>query len=439
MDWSKLPDLIAFGLLAGAFASVARQSHTPISRHWLNAWLLIVAHFAAFMFSPLPGWAGDVASLAGLLVLIWAGVLFMRAAVPYRAEPSSRTMLVVLLLAYTLYTLVLELNGPQWLLRGAAIFFAVGPLTVALGSLKGFKHFLRWVAVGLPCGLAVFLLEVEGRSDGGALALNAILFTVYFGAAVHIWYMYRRATAGAFITTAGFFLWANVFTVAPLTEWLFPQLHLESEVWNLPKYVVAVGMILILLEDQIAHNKHLALHDELTGLPNRRLFQDRLASALERARRTRTRTALGILDLARFKQVNDTLGPPMWDLLLERVGHLFNDRVRRSDTVARTGGDEFAVILEGPTSMVEARHVGQSLLDLLKEPLLLKDRLVKVDASMGAAVFPDDAEDMEQLFIRADLRMYEHKRNTSAIVVAEPAREGHEAAPVHAQRGVSVT
>ena len=109
MDWSKLPDLIAFGLLAGAFASVARDSHTPVSRHWLTAWLLIVAHFGAFMFATLPGWAGNAAGLAGLLVLIWAGVLFMRAAVPYRTENSSRAMLVVLLAAYTFNTVALSL------------------------------------------------------------------------------------------------------------------------------------------------------------------------------------------------------------------------------------------------------------------------------------------------------------------------------------------
>jgi diguanylate cyclase len=430
LDWSKLPDLVAFGLLAGAFASVARNSHTPVSRHWLTAWLLIVAHFGAFLFANLPGWEGNAAGVTGLLVLIWAGVLFMRAAVPYRSENSSRAMLVVLLAAYSFYVCALNFQAPPQLLRVAALTFAAGPIAVALASAGKLFHPLRWVVVLLHCGLAAFLLYADTRNDGGDLALNGVLFTVYIGATIHFWYMYRRATAGAFITISGFLLWANVFTVAPITQWLLPNLHLENEVWNLPKYVVAVGMILILLEDQIAHNKHLALHDALTGLPNRRLFQDRLTSALERARRTGTRAALLILDLDRFKQVNDTQGHHIGDLLLQAVGHLFDARVRRSDTVARTGGDEFAVILEGPTSLAEAKHVGDSLLALLKEPLRLKDRLVKIEASMGVAVFPDDAEDMEQLFIKADLRMYDFKRTaTPPVVILEPERGTRTAQP----------
>lgn len=439
MDWSKLPDLIAFGLLAGAFASVARQSHTPVSRHWLTAWLLIVAHFGAFAFAPLPGWVGTAGNLLGLLALIWAGILFMRAAVPYRTEKSSRAMLLVLLFVYTFYATALTLEAPHWLLATAASCFALGPLTVTVISAKRFIHPLRWVAVGLHFGLAMFLLANLNRNDGGNLELNGVLFTVYIGAALHFWYMYRRASAGAFITISGFFLWANVFTVAPITEAIFPNLHLESEVWNLPKYVVAVGMILILLEDQIAHNKHLALHDALTGLPNRRLFQDRLSSALERARRTDTQMALVMLDLDRFKQVNDALGHHIGDLLLQGVAQLFNGRIRRSDTIARTGGDEFAVILEGPTSMTEAKLVGQSLLELLKEPLQLKDRLVKVDASVGVAVFPEDAQDMEQLFIKADLRMYDFKRNASSPMLIDAERRTYTPLSASESSGVRVS
>jgi diguanylate cyclase (GGDEF)-like protein len=200
-----------------------------------------------------------------------------------------------------------------------------------------------------------------------------------------------------------------VFAIAPCLGTVLPNLHLESEVWNLPKYVVAVGMILLLLEEQIEHNKYLALHDELTGLPNRRLFQDRLSSALERARRTGSHTALLLVDLDHFKQVNDTLGHHVGDQLLKRVGAVFTDRVRRSDTVARTGGDEFSVILDDPISRSDAERVGMSLIDMLNEPFEMSDRTLRIGASIGIALLPEDAADGEGLCIAADLRMYDFK------------------------------
>jgi diguanylate cyclase (GGDEF)-like protein len=415
LDWSKLPDLVAVGLLAAAFASVARNSNTPVSKHWLTAWLLIVLHFFSFIFSPLPGKAGGIATFLGVLTLVWAGLLFTRASVPYRHERSSLTMLVMILGSYTFYLAVLMFGGPAWTLNAGAILLGVGPLVVSVANLRRFQHPLRWATMGVHIALMFLLLAVQNRPNGSDYALNAILFAVYFCAAFHFWYAFRRATAGAIISIAGFVLWANVFTVAPALAAWYPRLHLESEVWNLPKYIVAVGMILVLLEDQIAHNKHLALHDVLTGLPNRRLFQDRLSGALERARRTGTQIALLMIDLDRFKQVNDTMGHHVGDLLLQHVALQLSGRIRRSDTVARTGGDEFAVILEGPTSRSEAKHVGRSLLNLLEQPATLENRMVQVGASLGVAIFPEDAHDEEALCIYADLRMYDAKRGAQAM------------------------
>jgi diguanylate cyclase (GGDEF)-like protein len=222
------------------------------------------------------------------------------------------------------------------------------------------------------------------------------------------------------ITIAGFLAWAAVFVVSPAMGAFLPQVHVESEVWNLPKYVVAVGMILLMLENQIEHNKFLALHDELTGLPNRRLFQDRLASALERARRTGAQTALLLVDLDHFKEVNDTLGHHAGDQLLKHAAAVFSRRVRRSDTVARTGGDEFSLILEEPTCRAEALSVSDSLMQLLREPLQLGARSVQISASIGVAVFPEDAHDMESLCIAADLRMYSQKHADTKTLV-DPA------------------
>jgi diguanylate cyclase (GGDEF)-like protein len=417
LDWSKLPDIFAVALLAGAFASVSRHSPTRVSSLWLTGWILIVVHFTAFMFLPAPSPWNILAAVLGLATITWAGLLFMWASVPYRTESSSRWMLLSLLATNTLYLCALELPGPTWLLNLAAVLMGIGPLVVTLSAIHRFNHALRWTTTILYAALAVFLLIVQHRSPNGEdLAIDGVLFTVYFDCCIHFCYMYRRATAGPFITISGFFAWACVFLISPLQQAFFPHAQIESEVWNLPKYVVAVGMILLLLEEQIDHNKHLALHDALTGLPNRRLFEDRLTSALERAKRAQTRAALLVLDLDRFKQVNDSLGHHMGDLLLQRVATLFGTRVRRSDTVARTGGDEFSVILEGPTSKEEAAIVGRSLQDLLREPVLLENRTVRIGASLGVAVFPEDAPDMKSLCITADLRMYDNKRTSGSPV-----------------------
>jgi diguanylate cyclase len=422
VNWSELPDLTAVALLSCAFASVTRRNRTPVSGLWLTAWIMIVCHFGAFMFTNLPGVWGSIASIVGLVSLVWAGVLFMWASVPYRHQVSSRWILGAMLISNTIYIVLILTVQTPWLLDAAAALFAVLPLGVAIVALRKFSHPLRWVTVSLYTGLSIFLLNVQNRPGGGDLALNGVLFTVYLGCCIHFWWMYRRATAGAFITIAGFFIWANVFTIAPCMQAFWPQVHVESEVWNLPKYVVAVGMILLLLEDQIEHNRHLALHDPLTGLPNRRLFQDRLASALERARRTETQAALLVIDLDRFKQVNDTLGHHVGDKLLQRVSELFASRVRRSDTVARTGGDEFSVVLEEPTSRGEAFLVGESLLELLNEPIDLGDHSIRIGASVGVAVFPEDARTMEHLCIAADLKMYDCKHGVEGL--------GERAAPI---------
>jgi diguanylate cyclase (GGDEF)-like protein len=200
-----------------------------------------------------------------------------------------------------------------------------------------------------------------------------------------------------------------VFVVAPMVRVFLPEVHLESEVWNLPEYVVAAGMILLLLEEQIEHNHYLALHDELTGLPNRRLFQDRLTRALERARRTGSQTALLVIDLDQFKHVNDTLGHHAGDQVLRHVGAIFSGRIRRSDTVARTGGDEFSVILDQPITRSDAELVAISLSELIHEPFEAANQTIQIGASVGIAVFPEDAVNAEGLCIAADQRMYDFK------------------------------
>jgi diguanylate cyclase (GGDEF)-like protein len=413
VNWLEIPDLAAVALLASAFASVSRRNQTPVSRLWLTGWIMIVLHFAAFTFLPAPGIWGILAANIGLAALIWAGLLFMWASVPDRHESYSRWMLAALLLVNTLYIVLISADtAPAWALNTVAVLLGGLPLAIAVVYSRKFNHPMRRGLVALYCALSIFLLLVQHRPGNGAdLAQNALLFTVYFACCIHFWHMYRRGTAGAFVTIAGFLAWSLVFVVAPAAMAFLPQVHIEGEVWNLPKYVVAVGMILLLLEDQIEHNEYLALHDMLTALPNRRLFQDRLGLSLERARREGTQTALMVIDLDGFKEVNDTLGHHVGDLLLQRVGSIFSGRVRGCDTVARTGGDEFSVILEENPSRQEAMEVSEALMELLIQPQEIEGHTVTVGASVGVALFPEDASDMQSLCIKADLRMYEVKHS----------------------------
>lgn len=414
MDWSQIPDLAAVCLLAGAFASIARQGLTRASRLWLTGWVLIAVHFGAFVFASLPGVQGEVAVFVGLAALANAGILFMYSTISYHMQPSSRWMLVCLVTSVTLYLALLTASPVwDWALTPSALLVGASPLALALVALPRFSHHLRWWLVGLFTCLGAFLLAVQHRPGiGPDLALNAVLFTVYIGCCIHFWFIYRRATAGAMICIAGFGAWALVFLIGPLMSVYASAIRVQSEVWNLPKYLVAVGMILLLLEDQIEHNKYLALHDDLTGLPNRRLFQDRLRVAIDRARRLRSTTALLVVDLDGFKAVNDNFGHHTGDAVLKSVAAAFEKRIRRCDTVARTGGDEFSIVLEEPANHANALQVANSLMQLLVEPIQAEGQYVTVGASIGIAVFPDDATDLEALCIAADRKMYSDKHES---------------------------
>lgn len=427
MDWSRIPDLAAIALLTSAFASVASRGHRPVSKLWLSGWLLIAVHFAAQLFDRQTGLTGDIASSISLISLADAAVLFMYSVVPYRRLPASRWMLGSLLATNTLYGAIISLeNPPAFALVFSAALFCIVPLVVAYATAKRPHHPLRRMIVLLNASIGTYLLLIQNGPRGLDLAVIGWLFMLYFGCAFHVWWTYHRDTAGAYITVFGFVSWAAVFVTAPCLGAFFPGIHVEGEVWNLPKYVVAVGMILLLLEDELEHNRYLALHDELTGLPNRRLFLDRLSLALERARRNSTRVALLLVDLDRFKQVNDTLGHHVGDLLLRKVAELFSGRIRSCDTVARTGGDEFSLILEDTSTTCSAHVVARELLAQLCDPMQIDGRTILVGASIGVAIFPDDATDVEELRVAADLRMYDEKNcnrvGTPALAPRIPPR-----------------
>jgi len=151
---------------------------------------------------------------------------------------------------------------------------------------------------------------------------------------------------------------------------------------------------------------HLAHHDVLTGLPNRLLMNDRLHQALVKARRNEARVALCFLDLDQFKQVNDTLGHAVGDEVLQLSSIRLREAVRQGDTVARPGGDEFVVILEGVSGAMDACRVADKILSKFADPMDVSGHQVIVGTSIGISVYPDDAKDEDTLLRHADAAMY---------------------------------
>lgn len=168
--------------------------------------------------------------------------------------------------------------------------------------------------------------------------------------------------------------------------------------------------------------KHLALHDPLTGLPNRLLFQDRLQQAIALANRTDHKFAVFFMDLDNFKIINDTMGHEAGDELLRNVAERLSTIERETDTVARLGGDEFAFIISEITSTQDGVNFAQRLNKLLKKPIIIHGNNVHMGSSIGVTIYPDDAGNSEELLRNADIAMYQAKdngRNTTCFFTKE--------------------
>jgi len=163
------------------------------------------------------------------------------------------------------------------------------------------------------------------------------------------------------------------------------------------------------LQERELQLEHLAQHDPLTGLPNRLLFADRLHQALRHAHREHRKVALLFLDLDRFKAINDSLGHPTGDLILQQAARRMRTLVREGDTVARLGGDEFTVILGGLTQGSDAGLIANKLVAAFQEPFEVADRPLYVTASIGVSLYPDDGIDLDTLLRNADSAMYRAK------------------------------
>jgi diguanylate cyclase (GGDEF)-like protein len=155
----------------------------------------------------------------------------------------------------------------------------------------------------------------------------------------------------------------------------------------------------------------MATHDALTELPNRLLLTDRFDISVARAKRNAGNVSIMMLDLDHFKYVNDTLGHDIGDKLLKAIGNMLKGIVRKSDTVARMGGDEFVLLLPEVNDLQNIQRIAQKILDDFKKPFPINGHNLLITTSIGIAVYPSDGEDFESLMTSADKAMYYAKES----------------------------
>jgi diguanylate cyclase (GGDEF)-like protein/PAS domain S-box-containing protein len=197
----------------------------------------------------------------------------------------------------------------------------------------------------------------------------------------------------------------NVFLVGVIRD-ITERKHKEDELKRTASELAQSYQELKVSEDRLRHQ---AYHDNLTNLPNRQLFYDRLTQALEWAAINNQIVAVLFIDLDGFKQINDTLGHDIGDLLLKEVAQRLTSCLRGSDTVARLGGDEFTVILPAIPRQQDVASVAQKIMTTLGEPVAIAQDLIQVTASIGISLYPLNGEDADTLIKRADAAMYRSK------------------------------
>ena len=175
--------------------------------------------------------------------------------------------------------------------------------------------------------------------------------------------------------------------------------------------------------EQTAKLERLALHDALTGLPNRVLLHDRINQSLAIAERRKEPMAVLLMDLDKFKQVNDNLGHHVGDLLLQAVGPRLAGPLRKTDTLCRLGGDEFAVLLPPSTSVETARSVASRLVEEILDPFMIEGMALELGVSIGVAVYPQHGTDLETLMQNSDAAMYKAKRGKLGYCVFDSEQD----------------
>lgn len=381
--------LAAAVLLVEAFVLL---DGSPFYGEHPSAFVLFTLLLFATELRPMPSLTDDTeltASWAFAFTLLFiapiAGALLAVAIAPTITDVRKRKAVSRTLFNSAQFTLSLAGGG------------IAGSMIGDLGSVSaGDPVTVRWLAAVLvACGVG--------------FALNSVFISV--AVALHtglpVLEMLRRSV-GINLGMDGLLLaLAPIFVVVGLQSLLLVPLLLIT-VW-----IIFRSAALAL------RNKHEATHDQLTGIPNRRMFEDHVELLIQASDAESEHFALVQIDLDGFKAINDRLGHHYGDQVLREVAKRLSDGERSTDQAARLGGDEFALVFVNIGSIEEAVAISERILDRISQPLDIEGVPLRIGASLGVAIYPEHADDRQRLMHRADMAMYEAKRNGGGVAVYE--------------------
>jgi diguanylate cyclase (GGDEF)-like protein len=401
--------MLALTALVAVFSALLRRQSDTDLRLWLVGWVLIVIHFIAKLpddahqtdlLSAITIWTLELGGYA----FMWAALLgrrFSREAIPYA---------VALAVPQLIYSSLANWNVED--VRPYAVLAIVGAVfPIAMMARARSPRLGRAIGIGACLVLCVALLvNLAVSSDRGG-GISIILTWIYIAAAIACAMSFRRKHTGVLTVILGFVAWALVFPISWALQIYDPKLHIDDAAWNIPKYIVAIGIIVTMLEEQMVRAHHLALHDPLTGLANRRMLDRRLDDSLQRARKNGTQFALLAIDLDDFKSVNDILGHRAGDDFLRVVGERLARHSCGGSLCVRYGGDEFIVLADDVGGRHDAERIATDVVASITQSLTLCGREIVPSASIGIAVFPDDGSAPDELHAASDRAMYAAKQS----------------------------
>jgi diguanylate cyclase len=286
-----------------------------------------------------------------------------------------------------------DILGPFWslapLLMGLAAIHSLDGQAVSTGKKKDMVKNTISLQLLLPYFSVILMFMV-------IIFQNKEFNSLIFGSAIAILLiLFRQISTSIENETL-------LFKYHDLTE------ELEQKIGERTKELSSKNQQLI---TAVQRMKHMAFHDVLSGLPNRRLFQARLLTAMDEAIRNRSKIAVVFIDLDRFKNINDTLGHEFGDLLLKHVSKQMIKSVRKFDTISRQGGDEFTIILNKISKKEEIIPLIEQLRSIVSKPIIIKGQELHVSMSIGIALYPNDGNSTEELMKNADMAMYYAKED----------------------------